>query len=111
LKSSRFFENFTVILSAIVRKECDPTKTGKDEFGELARFASMGRIKLEYEDEIKDIPNALPSTVRDEMITKVALDNNAIMLTADKSMRACCVAKGIFTISILILEKVDLPMC
>ena len=100
LKSSRFFENFTIILPAVVRKECDPTPTGRDELGELARFASMGRIKLEYEGKIEEVQNGLPSTVRDEMITNVALENNAIVLTADKSMRACCIAKGVFTISI-----------
>ena len=100
LKSSRFFENFTVIIPAVVRKECDPTPTGKKEFEELARFASIGRIKLEYEGKIEDVENGLPSTVRDEMITNVALKNNAIVLTADKSMKACCVAKGVFAISI-----------
>ena len=46
LRISRFFENFTVILSPVVRKECDGTPRGKKEFEELARFDSMRRIKL-----------------------------------------------------------------
>ena len=73
---------------------------GEDEFGDPARFASMGRIKRDYEGKIRDMPNGLPITVRDEMITEVALNNNAIMPTADRSMRACCVARSVFIISI-----------
>lgn len=101
LESSRVFENFTVILPAIVRKECDSTKAGRNEFNALSKFTSMGRIKLEYEGKIEDIPDGLSSTARDEMIVDVALKKNAIILTADKSMKACCVAKGVFAISIV----------
>lgn len=73
LKSSREFENFTILLPAIVRKECDNTKAGRNELNALSRFASMGRIKLEYEGRIEDIPNNLSNTVKDEMIVDVAL--------------------------------------
>lgn len=100
LESSKFFENFTVILPPTVRKECDVSKTGKDEFEHLAKFASIGRIKLEYEGKIEDIPDNLSSTQRDEMITDAALKYDAILLTADKSMKACSIAKKILTIFI-----------
>lgn len=101
LEGSRVFENFTVVLPAIVRKECDNTKTGRNELNALSEYASMGRIKLEYEGKIEDIPNDLSSTARDEMIVDVALKNSAIILTADKSMKACCTAKDVFAISIV----------
>jgi len=100
LASSKFFEDFTVVLSSVVRKECDAAKAGKDEFNDLARFASMGRIKLHYEGKIGDIPDGLSSTERDEMITDTALKYDAILLTADKSMKACGIAKKILTIFI-----------
>src|SRR2546428_4489931 len=38
LSASRFFENFTVILHPVVRKECDGTAVGKKEFDELRRY-------------------------------------------------------------------------
>lgn len=46
LGHSRFFEGFSVLLDAIVRRECD-TPGGKQELGKLARFAAIGRIRLE----------------------------------------------------------------
>lgn len=101
LEGSKVFENFTVILPAVVRKECDKTKAGKDEFNNLSKFASTGRIKLEYEGKVDDVSDDLSSTVRDEMIVDVAVRYNAIVLTADKSMKACCMAKNIFAISIV----------
>lgn len=100
LESSRFFENFTVVLPSIVRKECDTTKIGKEEFENLAKFSAIGRIKVEYEDKIGELPANLSSTQRDEMIVDVALKYNAILLTADNSMKLCALAKGIFTIFI-----------
>lgn len=98
LESTKFFENFTVVIPSVVRKECDVTRTGKGEFEKLARFASMERIKVEYEG--KDVPPDLSSTQRDELIVDVALKYNAILLTADNSMKLCSLAKGVFTIFI-----------
>jgi hypothetical protein len=49
------------------------TKTGREEFESLARFASMGRIKVEYMGRVEDVPSNISSTQRDEMIVDVAL--------------------------------------
>jgi len=100
LESSRFFEDFTIVIPSVVMKECDAVEVGKKELDSLAKFASIGRIKLETEGRIEDVPNGLPSIQRDEMITDVALKYNAILITADKTMSAYAVSKNIFTISI-----------
>ncbi len=100
LNRSRFFENYTFILSPIVRKECDGTRKGKKEFDELAKFYSIGRIKLESIGKIESIPNNLTNEERDERIINDCLEYNAILLTADKSMHAFAVGKGVFTIYI-----------
>jgi len=98
LKSSRFFENFTVILSPIVRKECDGTPRGKKEFEELARFYSIGRIRMESVGKIEDVPDELNSEERDERIINDCVEYNAILLTGDKSMQAFVSGKNVFTI-------------
>ncbi|KUK17721.1 MULTISPECIES: hypothetical protein [Thermococcus] len=98
LKSSKVFENFTVILSPVVRKECDGTPGGKNELDALAHFSSIGRIKLETVGNISDIPDGLPNVERDEMIIEDCLKYNAILLTADKSMCGFAIGRGIFVI-------------
>jgi ribonuclease HII len=99
LESSRFFEGFTIIIPAVVRKECD-VGGGKKEFERLAEFASKGRIKLETIGSIEEIPNTLSSAERDERIVSSALEYNAIVITADDSMKAYSISKGVFTIFI-----------
>jgi ribonuclease HII len=98
LEASRFFENFTIILSPVVRKECDNTRTGREELKKLAEFSSKGRIRLECPGEITEIADNLPNVVRDELIIKTCLENNAILLTADSSMYAFASGKNVFTI-------------
>ena len=98
LRISRFFENFTVILSPVVRKECDGTPRGKKEFEELARFDSMGRIRLESPGKIQDIPKELSRDERDERIIEDCIEHNAILVTGDKSMQAFAGGKNMFTI-------------
>ncbi|MEM3389753.1 MAG: hypothetical protein QW506_03205 [Thermoproteota archaeon] len=100
LEGSRFFEDFTVIMSSIVRKECDAMRSGRHELDKLANFASIGRIKMECEGNVENIPSNLNSFQRDEMITDVAIKYNAIIVTADNPMKAYSVAKKIFTIFI-----------
>lgn len=100
LESSRFFEDYTIIIPAIVRKECDAFKTGKEEFRNLARFASIGRIKLKEIGKVEDIPENMSSVERDEKIIEIALDHNAIVMTGDNAMKAYSIAKNIFTIFI-----------
>ena len=98
LRSSRFFENFTVILSPVVRKECDGTPRGKKEFEELAKFDSIGRIRLESLGKIEDIPKELTREERDERIIEDCIKHNAILVTGDKSMQAFAGSKNVFTI-------------
>lgn len=98
LNSSRFFENFTIILSPVVRKECDGTPRGKKEFEELARFNSVGRIRLESIGKIEEIPDNLTNEERDERIIKDCIEHNAILLTGDKSMQAFAGGRNVFTI-------------
>jgi len=98
LNNSKFFENFTVILSPVVRKECDGTPRGKKEFEELTRFQSIGRITLSTVGNIADIPSSLSSEKRDERIIEDCIKSNAILLTADKSMQAFASGRNVFII-------------
>lgn len=100
LAASRFFESFTVVLPPIVRKECDGTPRGIKEFEDLWRYNAMGRIRLECPGKIEEMPADLSSDVRDEKIIEACLENNAILLTADKSMNAFAGGKNVFTIFI-----------
>jgi ribonuclease HII len=97
LDNNRFFEDFAIVIPPVVRKECD-TRGGKREFERLARFASMGRIKLEEPDRVEDIPNDLSSIERDERIMNSVLQYNSLFITADNQMKAYAIAKNIFTI-------------
>ncbi len=98
LNSSKFFENFTIILSPVVRKECDGTPRGKKEFEELSKLNSMGRIKLESVEKIEEILDDLTNEERDERIIEDCIKYNAILLTADKSMLAFASGRDVFTI-------------
>jgi|Deesub1362B_J571_1020462.scaffolds.fasta_scaffold01718_6 ribonuclease HII len=100
LNASRFFENFTVILTPVVRKECDGTQRGKKEFEELRKYDAIGRIKLETIGKVEDLPDNILGIVRDEKIIDACLEYNAILLTADKSMSSFASGKNVFTIFI-----------
>jgi len=100
LNNSRFFENFTIILDPIVRKECDSTPSGKKEFDELRRLHAIGRIKLESPGSVEDIPDDLSNIVKDERIINACIDNKAILLSADKSLTTFASGKNIFVIFI-----------
>jgi len=97
LENQKFFEDFTVMISPVVRKECD-TRGGKKEFERLAKFAAMGRINLEWPGRVEDVPDGLTSIERDERIMESVLEYNAIFLTADNQAKAHAIAKGVFTI-------------
>lgn len=99
LESSRFFEDFTVVLPAVVRKERD-TKGGKKELERLARFALIGRIKLENTGKAEDVPANLSNIERDERIIQDASECNAIVITGDNSMKAHSIGRNLFTIFI-----------
>ncbi|MFX0202200.1 MAG: hypothetical protein ACFFCW_39315 [Candidatus Hodarchaeota archaeon] len=100
LSASRFFEDFTVILCPVVRKECDGTTAGKKEFEKLRKYSELGRIRLETVGKVEDVTNDLSSTARDERIIDVCLEQNAILLSGDKSMSAFARGKDIFAITV-----------
>ncbi len=100
LSASRFFEDFTILLAPVVRKECDGTPKGKKEFEALWKYNSMGRIRLESIGKVEEIPDNLLNSVRDERIIGTCLEYNAILVTADKSMSAFACGKNVFTILI-----------
>jgi ribonuclease HII len=100
LAASKFFQDFTVILGPVVRKECDGVRRGKREFEELRGYASMGRIRLESVGKVESLPDDISGTVRDEQIIETCLQYGAILLTADTSMSAFAVGKNVFTIFI-----------
>jgi len=99
LERSGFFEGFTIVIPAVVKEECDAVRSGRKEFGELAKFASMGRIKLEVEERVEEVKK-LSSLQRDEKIVNTALMYNAILMTADNTMKVHAISKRIFTIFI-----------
>jgi ribonuclease HII len=100
LSASRFFEDFTIVLPPIVRKECNGTPRSKTELEGLWKYHSMGRIKLASPGSVREIPDDLPSEARDEKIIETSLKYDAILLTADKSMNAFASGKNVFTIFI-----------
>jgi ribonuclease HII len=96
LERSRFFEGFTLLLHAIVRRqECD-TAGGKRELDRLAKFAAIGRISLE---EVGTVLDGSASIDRDQAILESALEHNAILVTDDRNMKAAAQARNIFTLS------------
>lgn len=97
LETGKFFENFVVIIPPVVRKECD-NPGGKKEFERLAKFASVGRIKLEEPGSVEDVPANLQRDARDERISNDALKYNAIFITADHKPKADSISKNVFTI-------------
>lgn len=78
LNTSKFFENFSIILSPIVRKECKDKPQGKREFEELSKLASIERIRLENIGKIEEIPDSLSKEERYERIIKDCITYNAI---------------------------------
>jgi ribonuclease HII len=97
LENKKFFEDFTIVIPPVVRKECD-TPGGKKEFERLAKFTSIGRIKLEEPGRVEDIPANLSRIERDERIMEYVLEYKSIFITADNQMKAQAVSKDVFTI-------------
>jgi rRNA-processing protein FCF1 len=89
LEKGKFFEGFTFLLHPAVHKECD-TENGRKQLDSLARFSSMGRIKLQ------DIDTFGSSIDVDESIVESARRHNAILYTRDKRMYAIAASKNVF---------------
>ena len=98
LEKSKFFEGFMILLHPIVKKECD-TPGGKRELERLAKFAAIGRIRLEEIPEADRIEE-LTKLERDEKIKEGALKFNAILITGDKAMKAFAQAKDLFCLHV-----------
>jgi len=99
LKSQKFFSDFKILLSSVVRKEIDGRKTGKRELELLRQYHNKGRIKLVNVGEVLDIAK-MESAEKDEIIINNCLENNAILVSGDKSMITFAVSKNIFVIDI-----------
>jgi len=99
LERSRFFEDFTILIPAVVRYECD-TKGGKKEFEKLGKFASIGRIKLKEVGEFKPSKfERMTTQERDDLIMETCIKENAILLSADNQVKGLAVAKGVLLFS------------
>lgn len=98
LSRSQLFENFKVILSSIVRGECDGKSGSKQELEQLQTFSSKGMITIESVGSLQNA-GVYSNTKRDEMIIQDCLKHNAILLSADKSMQTFAIGKGVFTIN------------
>lgn len=89
LEKGKFFEGFTFLLHPEVLRECD-TENGRKELEAFARFASLGRIKLE------EITNVEPASDTDESIVESARRCNAMLYSRDNRIHAMAMAKNVF---------------
>lgn len=97
LKTSNFFEGFTLLINPTLRHESDKSSNGKREFERLGNFAAVGKIRLEEVGSILD-PEQLNNLERDEAMLIDAIKNKAIIVTGDHQMKGIAQAKNIFTI-------------
>ena len=98
LSGTKFFENFSVLIHPVVKKESD-APGGKKEFERLGLYASIGRIKLIETSSLLD-SGGLENIKRDEVIQLAAVENEAILITADRGMKGSAQAKGLFVFEI-----------
>lgn len=99
LQASQFFENVTILLGPVVRTETD-TPGGKKELQRLgAFFVYIGRIRLGETGSLLE-GRATDSLSRDEAIQRARVENNAILITADKGMMGSAQAKGLFVLEL-----------
>jgi len=67
----------------------------------LGHYNSIGRIKLEeISSLIEYSKKANESILRDEIIQEAAVQQNAILMTADNGMKGSAQAKGLFVLEI-----------
>ena len=83
----------------MVRFEVDGTKTGKKELEALRQFHNKGMIKLINVGEVVDI-TSMKSSEKDEIIISHCIQNNAILISGDKSMVTFAISRNIFVIDI-----------
>lgn len=101
LNGKRFFENFTIILPAVIRYECERSNPSRKAIKELGEFASISRIRLENKGSTLDLDfSKLDNTQRDEIITNDTLECNAILLTGDRRLKTFAHGKNLFVLGI-----------
>lgn len=98
LDGIKFFENFTILLHPVVKKESDKPG-GKKELEKLGHFDAIGRICLEEIQSTRDLSNS-SSIERDDLIMEDAKKYNAILITADNGMKGSARAKNLFVFEI-----------
>ncbi len=96
LNGSGFFKGVTFVLTTEITEECDKRQSGKQELGELGRFASIGTIKLKRFDTTG--LNLPTNASKDEIIIETAKRIDAIIFTKDKGMFGIAISKGIFSL-------------
>ncbi len=99
LTRSRIFNNFTIVLSPVVRYESDGMRGVRQELEKLRKFSNMGRVTLMSPGNLDGI-KYLNNTERDERIMQDCIRYNGIFLTADKTAATYAIGKGIFTITV-----------
>lgn len=99
LEGRRLLENFTFLLHPVVREESDKHTGGKKEIERLGKFSAMGRIRLEEIGLLSETVGK-ENILKDESIMKGALENDAILMTADNNMKGSAQAKGLFVVEV-----------
>jgi ribonuclease HII len=92
----RFFDGFTVVLSGVVRRECDASRGARTELGRLAQQAQRYVINLK---EVGKGAWADTNFERDEIIVQHAIESNAILITDDGNMQAKAADQNVFTLT------------
>jgi hypothetical protein len=98
LNTSKFFEDFYLLVPGVIRLECD-TSGGNKEFERIGKYVSIGRIKMKemgtFEPEKFKM---FSSQERDDLIMRTCIDKNALLLSADNQIKGLAVSRDIFTI-------------
>lgn len=99
LKKSGVFENFNILLSPVVRKECDGKNQAKNELEEMQPLHAQGRLNIKTVGTLLDY-REYSNAERDEIIVNHCLEYNCILLCGDKNMQTFAVGRGVFTINL-----------
>jgi len=92
------FDGFSVFKDAAVGIETD-NPGGKSEWGRLANYASLGRLRITNVGNLEDV-RGLSNQEKDEYIANSAKENNAILLTQDGSLIATALGLSVFVIRV-----------
>lgn len=99
LKKSAVFEGFNVLLSPVVRSECDKKDNAKKELEEMQSLFAEGRLNIKTIGELRDYYE-FSNVERDEFIVKNCLDTNSILVCGDINMQTFAIGRGVFTVNL-----------